>query len=146
MNSNLQMRDYIDLSGKYMGKVVYKELSYQINGLLFQVHNDLGRHKNEKQCADYFEYLLKKNSIRYKREYILNPSFKGEKESRNVCDFIIEDKIVVELKTVRFLTQEDYFQVKRYLSCSGLRLGILVNFRQKYLTPKRVLNNELLQR
>lgn len=129
-----------------MDKVIYKELSYKINGLLFKVHNDLGRHKNEKQYADYFEYLLESNGYKYKREYRLDPSFAGEKEGRNICDFIVEDKIVVELKTVRFITQEDYFQVKRYLSCSGLQLGILVNFRQKYLTPKRVLNNELLQK
>ena len=128
------------------GKVIYKKLSYSINGLLFKVHNDLNRYKNEKQYADYFETLLKKNRYNYKREHKLNLSFVGEKVGRNICDFIIEDKIVVELKTVKFITSEDYFQIKRYLSCSGLRLGILVNFRQKYLTPKRVLNNELLQK
>ncbi|MBA3047478.1 GxxExxY protein [Patescibacteria group bacterium] len=116
-----------------------------MNGLLFKTHNDLGRYKNEKQYADYFEDLLKKNNYKYSREYKLAPSFHGEKNGRNICDFIIEDKIVIEFKTVKFLTQEDYFQVKRYLSCSGLRLGILVNFRQNYLTPKRVLNNELLK-
>ena len=129
-----------------MDKVIHKELSYKINGLLFKVHNDLGRHKSEQQYGDYFEYLLKIFGYRYKREHKLNPSFKGERRGRNICDFIIENKIVVELKAVRFLTQEDYFQVKRYLSCTGLQLGILVNFRQKYLTPKRVLNNELLQK
>lgn len=40
-------------------KVIYKELSYKINGLLFKAHKDLGRYRNEKQCADYFEQLLK---------------------------------------------------------------------------------------
>jgi len=128
------------------GKVIYKELSYKINGLLYKTHNDLGRHKNEKQYADYFEYLLKEGEYKYKREYKLKLSFKGEKKGRNICDFIIENKIVVEMKTVRFISPDNYFQVKRYLSCSGLRLGIIVNFRQKYLTPKRVLNNELLQK
>ncbi|MEA3463697.1 MAG: GxxExxY protein, partial [Patescibacteria group bacterium] len=127
-----------------MDKVIYKELSYKINGLLFKVHNDLSRYKNEKQYGDYFEFLLKKKGFKYKREYKLKQSFNGERKGRNICDFIIEDKIVVELKATRFLTQEDYFQVKRYLSCVGLRLGILVNFRQKYLIPKRILNNELL--
>ena len=129
-----------------MDKVIHKELSYKINGLLFKTHNELGRYKNEKQYADYLEDLLKKNFFNYKREYKLTPSFNGEKKGRNVCDFIIEDKIIIELKTVKFLTQENYFQVKRYLSCSSLRLGILVNFRQNYLTPKRILNNELLQK
>lgn len=125
-------------------KVVYKELSYEICGLLFKTHNNLGRYKNEKQYADHFEYLLKNNNYKFKREYKLTESFAGERPGRNICDFIIDNRIVIELKTVRFLSQEDYFQIKRYLSCSGLRLGILVNFRQKYLTPRRILNNELL--
>lgn len=121
-------------------------MSYKINGLLFKVHNDLGRYKNEKQYADYLEYLLNENKIKYKREYQLNQSFEGERKGRCICDFIVEDKIIIEFKTVKFLSREDYFQVKRYLSCLKLSLGILVNFRQNYITPKRILNNELLKK
>ena len=126
-----------------MDKVIYKELSYLITGLLYKTHNDLGRYKNEKQYGDYFEFLLNKNNIKYQREAKLETSFPGEKNRRNVCDFIIEEKIVVEFKANKFLMREDYFQVKRYLSSSRLKLGILVNFRQKYITPKRILNNEI---
>ncbi len=126
-----------------MSKVIYKELSYLITGLLYKTHNDLGRYKNEKQYGDYFEFILKKNNIKYLREAKLDVSFPGEKNRRNVCDFIIENKIVVEFKANKFLMREDYFQIKRYLSSSRLKLGILVNFRQKYITPKRILNNEI---
>ncbi|MDD4333290.1 MAG: GxxExxY protein [Patescibacteria group bacterium] len=129
-----------------MEKVIYKELSYKINGLLYKVHNDLGRYRNEKQYGDYFEELLKQVGYNYLREYKLDISFTGEKNGRNICDFIIEGKIIVELKAKIFITQEDYFQLKRYLSCSRLHLGILVNFRQHHLSIKRVINNELLQR
>jgi GxxExxY protein len=132
--------------GRYLDKVVHKRLSYKITGLLYKTHNDLGRYKNEKQYCDYFEELLKKEGINYKRECRLDMSFSGEKEGRNICDFIVANKIILEFKTKKFLTREDYFQVKRYLSCTGLNLAILVNFRQKYLTPKRILNNELLNR
>jgi len=125
-----------------MSELLYKELSYKICGLLFETHNNLGRYKNEKQYADYLEGLFKKEAIRYKREYKLPQAFKEEKEGRNICDFIIEGKIVLELKTKTFLDKNDYFQVKRYLSSSNLKLGILVNFRRKYITPKRILNNK----
>jgi GxxExxY protein len=127
-----------------MDKVVHKELSYKINGLLFQVHNDLGRYKNEQQYSDYFEHLLGKNEISSTRESVLGESFPGEKKNRNKCDFIIENKIIVEMKAKKFISRDDYYQIKRYLSSSGLRLGILVNFHQKYLTPRRILNNELI--
>lgn len=125
------------------GKVLHKDLSYKICGLLYQAHNELGRYRNEQQYADKFEQLLKNNGINYKREYKLPESFNGEKIGRNICDFMIEDKIIVELKAKTFLLRDDYFQIKRYLSTLGLELGIIVNFRQKYITPKRILNGEI---
>jgi hypothetical protein len=126
------------------GKILHEELSFKINGFLFKTHNHLGRYKNEKQYADYFEDLLKKEGVVYKRECVVEVSFNGEKPRRNICDFLIENKVVIEMKAVDFLTKEHYFQVKRYLSCSGLDLGILVNFRQVRIIPKRILNNELI--
>jgi len=125
-------------------KVLHKELSFRLCGLLYEVHNKLGRYKNEKQYADYLESLLKKEKIAYEREVQLKPSFEGEMERRNVCDFIIEGKVIIELKNKRFLAREDYLQTKRYLTSSKLDLAILVNFSQKYLTPKRILNGELI--
>ncbi|HTX86676.1 MAG TPA: GxxExxY protein [Candidatus Nanoarchaeia archaeon] len=126
-------------------EIIYKELSYKIYGLLFKTQNDLGRYRNEKQYGDYLENLFKINNIRYAREVRLPESFAGEKDGRNVCDFIIEGKIILELKTVGFLSKDDYLQTKRYLASANLILGILVNFRQQCLIPKRILNNELLK-
>ncbi len=125
------------------GKMVYPDLSYKICGFLFCVHNELGRYRNEKQYGDFLEEVLKKNQISYDREKELLPSFDGEVERRNIVDFIIEDKIVLELKAKPFIGKEDYFQTKRYLISSGKKLGIIVNFRQKFLNPKRVLNSNL---
>ena len=130
-----------------MGReIIYQDLSYKINGLLFKTQNDLGRYRNEKQYGDYFESLLKEAGLKYKREERIIKSFPGEKSGRNVCDFIVENKIVIEMKVVGFLDKNSYFQIKRYLASSKLILGILVNFRQQYLRPKRILNNELLKR
>lgn len=124
-------------------KILYPELSYLICGLCFEAHNELGRFRNEKQYADALESLLKKNKIKYKRELALLPSFKEERLRRNIPDFIIEDKIVVDLKAKRLIAKEDYYQMLRYLSSAKKRLGIIVNFRQRYLQPKRIINSEL---
>lgn len=121
-------------------KLIYPELSYLVCGLCFKAHNKLGRFRNEKQYADALEPLFKANNIHYEREKELEPSFEGEKKRRNVVDFILDDKIVLELKVKTALTSEDYFQVKRYLTTCNKKLGILVNFRTKYLAPKRILN------
>lgn len=70
----------------------------------------------------------------------LPASFAGERDRRNIPDFIIEDKIIVDLKAKRLTTKEDYFQMKRYLASYNKELGLVVNFRQEYIYPKRVLN------
>jgi len=126
---------------KYTNKLVFPELSYKITGLLFAVHNQLGRYCNEKQYADAVEEHLKKLNFIYEREKLLPQSFRGEHPGRNKVDFLIEDKIVLEIKSKRILLKEDYYQLKRYLVSLNKKLGILVNFRDKYLKPKRVLNS-----
>ncbi|OGZ63455.1 MAG: hypothetical protein A2402_00600 [Candidatus Staskawiczbacteria bacterium RIFOXYC1_FULL_37_43] len=124
-----------------MEKVIYSDLSYKINGILFAVHNELGQFLNEKQYCDLIESYLKKININYRREKILPPAFEGEAEGRNKVDFLIEDKIILEVKAKKLLITEDYYQVKRYLTALNKKLGILVNFRKKYIVPKRILNS-----
>lgn len=124
--------------------LIYKELSYKICGLLFKTQNFLGRYKSEKEYGDFFERLLIENKIEYLREDRLKNVVEETRQARNICDFLVENKIVVELKTVRVLDNECYFQVKRYLAAGNYKLGLLVNFRQQYLSPKRILNNKLV--
>ncbi len=124
-----------------MSSLIYPELSYKINGILFKVHNELGKYRNEQEYADAIENQLKKFQLKYKRELNLSPSFEGEKEGRNKVDFLIEDCIILEIKAKRIILKEDYFQVKRYLVTLNKKLGILVNFRSAYLQPKRILNS-----
>lgn len=123
-------------------KVIYPELSYQLTGILFKVHNDLGRFCNEKQYGDSIEIYLKSNKIDYQREYILPPSFEHELSGRNKLDFIIDGKIVLEIKAKRIIEKSDYYQTVRYLKAINKKLGILVNFRDKLIKPRRVLNSD----
>ena len=124
-------------------ELIYKELSYEITGLLFEIHNELGRYCNEKQCGDLSEKKLKDRGIKYEREKIIPPSFNGEKFGRNRVDFIIEDKIIIEFKCKRIIEREVFYQMQRYLIAFNKKLGLIVNFREKYLKPKRVINNRM---
>jgi GxxExxY protein len=115
------------------GKLIYPELSYQITGILFTVHNELGKYCKELQYSKAVAQKLDNAKVPYKRECAIG-------NSGNVVDFVIDDKIILELKAKNFLSKDDYFQTRRYLVATGLRLGLLVNFRDKYLHPKRILN------
>ena len=121
-------------------KIVYKDLCYIINGLLFKTHNCLGRFCREKQYGDFLENLLKEEGLCYKREC----PFKVEginNPRTNIVDFEIEEKILLELKAKPIIKKEDYEQIKRYLKVGNYKLGLIVNFRNHYLKPVRVLNH-----
>ncbi|TSC56422.1 MAG: hypothetical protein Greene041679_525 [Parcubacteria group bacterium Greene0416_79] len=121
--------------------LIHPELSYKITGLCFKVHNDLGRFRNERSYGDAFEVLLKNEHIEYQREPQLPASFQGEKNGRNVPDFIIEGIMVIDFKAKHHIAREDYYQMRRYVAVLTLKLGLLVNFQQQHLCPKRVLNS-----
>jgi len=121
-------------------KVVHSELSYKINGILYQVRKDLGVSKNEKQYCDAIETKLKAASIQYEREKIAPESFKDEIKGRNRVDFIIENKIILEIKAKPFITKDDYYQTLRYLEAFNSQLAIITNMRKYYVHPKRILN------
>lgn len=123
-----------------MAELIHKELSFVLNGILFQVHNDLGKFANEKQVCDLIEKKLLETRCPYQREFVPNLTDKGDMVGRNRLDFIIDDKIILEVKCKPYLTREDSYQIKRYLSNLNLKLGILINFRDDRLHPKRILN------
>lgn len=123
--------------------LIYGDLTYKINGLLYSVHNERGRFSSEQQYCDAIEQQLKESLLSYEREKILPPSFLGETRGRNKIDFLIEDKVILEIKARRVITREDYYQIRRYLEAFGKKLGIIVNFRRKFLEPKRILNSKV---
>jgi len=128
---------------KFKRDLLYPELSYSITGFCYKIHNKLGRYRGEKEYADALELFLKENNLNYSREILLPPSFVGERNRRNIPDFIIEDKIIVDLKAKRIINKDDYYQMRRYLIAFNKELGIIINFREYYLNPKRILNSKI---
>lgn len=115
---------------------IYGELSYWVNAALYQTQNALGRYAREKHYGDALEKALVEQGIAYEREKILSRTGNDV----NKADFVAEGKILIELKVKPFVTREDYYQVLRYLEAGNFLLGIIANFRQKYLRPKRIIN------
>lgn len=122
-----------------LNDIVYKKLSYQLTGLCFKIQDELGRFCREKQYADQFEKFLQKEGIDYKREFEIN-KMNDTSPKGNRVDFLIEYKIIIDCKAKNFITKDDYFQMRRYLECADLKLGLIINFRDSHLKPKRVLN------
>lgn len=113
-------------------KVLYAELSYTLVGILFEVHKELGVYGREKQYADAIEQKLKLKKLPYKRELAVS-------DSGNILDFLIDEKIVLELKAKRTFVPDDFRQIQHYLQETQKRLGLLVNFREKNIKPIRII-------
>ena len=122
----------MDNSDRKNNKIIYPDLSYKITGILFDVHNELGQYAREKQYGDLLEKKLKEIKLSYKRELPIS-------DSGNILDFIIDDKIILELKSIVAINRDNYRQVQNYLQVTNLKLGLLVNFRTKYLKPIRIV-------
>jgi GxxExxY protein len=126
-----------------MPRIIERELSFKVIGLCFQTHKKLGRFAREKQYGDRLEELFKQAGLNYKRECEIQ-SLKGGSPKGNKTDFIVENKLILDLKAKPFITKEDYYQMQRYLKAANLELGMIINFRAYKLSPKRVLNSNYL--
>lgn len=123
-----------------MAHLLYPELSYTLVGILFEVHKRLGGGFEEKYYQRAVEKLLVKQGLRYNKELKANISFNQEKIGNYFLDFLIEDKVIVELKTIPYFLPIHFRQIRSYLEVKCLELGILANFRGNKLTYKRILN------
>lgn len=122
-----------------MTEIIEKELSYKIVRILFEVQNKLGSEYQEKYYQRAVSQALKEKNISFREQIPVDLNFKGLKIGKYILDFVINDKIVLEIKAVPYLKPIYFQQVRAYLKANQLRLGILANFRGDHLTYKRIL-------
>ena len=123
-----------------MSKIIYKNESYKIIGVLFEVYNNLGSGFSEIVYKDALEYEFKYLNIEYQREkeYVVNYKEIVLKH-KFYADFIIFDKIILEIKSMKNLHDKHFTQCINYLKVSKCKLAILANFREDYLEHKRII-------
>lgn len=122
-------------------EIIEKELSYKIVGILFEVHTKLGGRYQEKIYQAAVEKLLQREKISYERELATDLLFEGDKIGKYYLDFLIENRVILELKAVYRFHPDHYKQVQGYLQAHNLKLGILANFKGPKLIYARVLNS-----
>ena len=120
--------------------LLYPNESYKITGALYEVHKELGPGLLEKVYQEALEKELRMQGIPFEREKSFNISYKGEVlEQMYIADFVCYDKIVVELKAVEALLPIHTAQVINYLTITGYKLGLLVNFNARQIKPERIV-------
>ena len=123
-----------------MNNLYYKNESYKIIGKCFEVHNNLGAGFLEIVYKDALQYEFNKAKIPFEREkeYIVN--YKGIiLPHKFYADFVVYDKIILEIKAVGGIADEFIAQAINYLKVSGNRLALIVNFGELKLNYKRIV-------
>lgn len=128
------------LKKQNMEKIIYKEESYEIIGKCMEVHNQLGAGFLEIVYKDALEYEFKKANIPFEREKMYEVNYKGIiLPHKFYADFVVFDKIILEIKAVSGITDEFIAQALNYLKVSGNQLALIVNFGELKLTYKRIV-------
>lgn len=120
--------------------VIYPELSYKIVGALFDVYNAVGHGLLERTYQRAVAQSLKEHGLHFKEQVPYQVTFHGTTIGQQFLDFLIEGKIVLELKQGDRFRKENFNQVNAYLSATGCKLAILANFTSDGVVFRRIVN------
>lgn len=109
-------------------------------GALFEVHREWGYGYREVQYHKAIEFALNERKIQYQREVPIPITFKNQRVTTNYLDFLIEGKIILEIKQGKYFSKSDIEQLYNYLRATNLQLGILARFTKEEVRSRRVVH------
>ena len=117
------------------------DITYAVNGAVFEVNRVLGPGFLEKVYESALMVELKKRGLNADRQVPIEVSYKGVTVGEYIGDIIVENKVLLELKTVEQLDRAHEAQVLNYLKATGLTVGLLINFKHEKADIKRLVLN-----
>ncbi len=123
-----------------MNKLLHEDLTYKIIGAAKEVYKELGPGYLESVYEDALCYELELLNIPFKRQVDLDIQYKSVLfEKRFRCDLLVDNKVLVENKAIKRITNQDEAQLINYLRTTRLRVGLLFNFgAEKFEMIRRV--------
>ena len=120
------------------------DITYKIRGCIFLVYKNLGPGLLESVYEAALLHELKKHNLEVKSQVVLPVLYDGiNLEIGFRLDIVVEDKVIIEIKSVEDLTKLHFKQLLTYLKLSRKKVGILVNFNCENITEniKRIVND-----
>lgn len=114
-------------------------LTRKIIGIAFDLFNELGRGYSEKIYQNGLELKFKKAGIEFARENYCKLEMDGNKIGHFFVDFVVEDKLVVELKARGEIMKKDIAQVLNYLKVKNIKVGLILLFSRNEVKIKRLV-------
>jgi GxxExxY protein len=120
--------------------LLYPELSFKINGILFKISRELGGGHKEQFYERAVKVGLENAGIKFKEQHYVPIRFEDKIIGKYFLDFLIEDTIVLELKRDQFIPAAIINQTKQYLTALNLQLALIACFTHKGVFIKRIVN------
>jgi len=119
--------------------IIYKDLSYKLIGLAMRVHSGLGHGFLEKVYERALMILLRGENIESAQQAPITVTFEGEAVGDYYADILVENKIILEIKSAEKIIDAHRAQALHYLKATGLRLAIILNFGKEKLEYERMV-------
>ncbi len=121
-------------------EILFKELSFAVVGAAMAVQGALGSAFLGSVYEAALAHEMTLRGIAFERQAQLPVYFKGVPVGHFRADFVVEGKIILELKAVKAINEIHQAQAHNYLAASNLRLAIILNFGAPSLESKRIVN------
>lgn len=119
--------------------LLYQELTNRILKACYTVHNELGCGFLEKVYQESLEVQLSEMDIPFEREKHLPITYHGKVlECDYIADFVVDNKVIIELKAVTEMSPIFEAQTINYLRATGIKVGLLINFGIRQIQIKRL--------
>ena len=119
--------------------IIYKDLSYKIIELALEVHNELGCGFLEKVYENALMILLDGEGIPAKQQAPADVYFQHKVVGQYFVDILVDNKVILELKTVEAIANIHKAQLLNYLRATGIKLGLILNFAKPRFEYKRLV-------
>ncbi len=117
------------------------ELTYAVNGAIFEVNKVLGPGFLEKVYEKALLLELRRRDLKAETQVAINVIYKGDVVGEYLADLLVEDRVIIEIKTVENLDKIHEAQLLNYMKATGIQVGILVNFKHPKAQIKRMVLN-----
>ena len=121
---------------------LHSDLSGKVLQAFYKVYNTLGFGFLEKVYENAMKVELNKMGINCQQQYPIDVFYEGKKVGSYFADLLIDNKLIVELKSVEKLASEHEAQLVNYLRATELEVGLLLNFGKNPTQKRRVLTND----
>lgn len=118
---------------------IHKELTYKVIGAAMEVHREFGYGFLEKVYENSLMILLQEQGIDARQQQPVSVYFRDKIVGEYCADIIIENKLIIEIKTIEKLVNVHYAQLLNYLKATHIQLGLLLNFGPKKLEYERLI-------